>query len=134
MEKHKVLDQLLMELHRFLLILDKETLSGNATIQKGLISDLLHSYRASNGYNLIQRKDIQFNGKKIKNFTAAQQQIPITGYDDRSDVLLNGKGAKCVPVPQKSLPDLPPPRTRRTISETDLFCLDIDEECGLNEH
>lgn len=31
--------------------------------------------------------------------------------DDRSDVLLNGKGAKCVPVPQKSLPDLPPPRT-----------------------
>lgn len=44
-----VLDQLLMELHRFLLILDKETLSGNATIQKGLLTDLLHSYRASNG-------------------------------------------------------------------------------------
>lgn len=38
-----------MELHRFLLILDKETLSGNATIQKGLLSDLLQSYRASNG-------------------------------------------------------------------------------------
>lgn len=44
-----VLDQLLMELHRFLLILDKETLSGNATTQKGLLSDLLQSYRASNG-------------------------------------------------------------------------------------
>lgn len=44
-----VLDQLLMELHRFLLILDKETLSGNATIQKGLLTDLLQSYRASNG-------------------------------------------------------------------------------------
>lgn len=38
-----------MELHRFLLILDKETLSGNATVQKGLLSDLLQSYRASNG-------------------------------------------------------------------------------------
>lgn len=44
-----VLDQLLMELHRFLLILDKETLSGNATVQKGLLSDLLQSYGASNG-------------------------------------------------------------------------------------
>lgn len=44
-----VLDQLLVELHCFLLILDNETLSGNATIQKGLLSDLLHSYRASNG-------------------------------------------------------------------------------------
>uniref|UniRef100_A0A3P8THS8 Actin filament-associated protein 1-like 2 n=1 Tax=Amphiprion percula TaxID=161767 RepID=A0A3P8THS8_AMPPE len=31
--------------------------------------------------------------------------------DDRSDALVNGKGAKYVPVPQKSLPDLPPPRT-----------------------
>lgn len=44
-----VLDQLLMELHRLLLILDKETLSGNATVQKGLLSDLLQSYRGSNG-------------------------------------------------------------------------------------
>lgn len=44
-----VLDQLLVELHHFLLILDNETLSGNATIQKGLLSDLLQSYRASNG-------------------------------------------------------------------------------------
>ncbi|TKS89617.1 Actin filament-associated protein 1-like 2 [Collichthys lucidus] len=48
-QQKKVLDQLLMELHRFLLILDKETLSGNATVQKGLLSDLLQSYRASNG-------------------------------------------------------------------------------------
>lgn len=38
-----------MELHRFLLILDKETLSGNATVQKGLLTDLLQSYRASYG-------------------------------------------------------------------------------------
>lgn len=38
-----------MELHHFLLILDKETLSGNATIHKGLLSDLLQSYTVSNG-------------------------------------------------------------------------------------
>lgn len=30
--------------------------------------------------------------------------------DERSDALVNGKAVKNVPVPQKSLPDLPPPR------------------------
>ncbi|XP_039990782.1 actin filament-associated protein 1-like 2 isoform X3 [Xiphias gladius] len=101
MEKHKVLDQLLMELHRFLLILDKETLSGNATIQKGLLSDLLQSYRASND---ADEEYIYMN------------KVIVTGKDkddkdDRSDALLNGKATKCVPVPQKSLPDLPSSRT-----------------------
>lgn len=31
--------------------------------------------------------------------------------DDKIDVLANGKATKYVPVPQKSLPELPPPRT-----------------------
>ncbi|XP_045078423.1 actin filament-associated protein 1-like 2 isoform X2 [Coregonus clupeaformis] len=79
MEKHKVLDQLLEELQCFLLILDRENLSGNATVQKGLLSDLLQSYRCSK--------------------------------DNRSDALANGRAGKHVPAPQKSLPDLPPPRT-----------------------
>lgn len=30
--------------------------------------------------------------------------------DNRSDGLVNGRATKHVPVPQKSLPDLPPPR------------------------
>ncbi|XP_034414916.1 actin filament-associated protein 1-like 2 isoform X1 [Cyclopterus lumpus] len=89
MEKHKVLDQLLMELHRFLLLLDKETLSGNATIQKVLLSDLLQSYGADEEYIYMNK-------------------VIVT--DDKSDALVNGKAAKYVPVPQKSLPDLPPPR------------------------
>lgn len=55
-----VLDQLLMELHRLLLILDKETLSGNATVQKGLLSDLLQSYRASNGMKEKLRIDVKY--------------------------------------------------------------------------
>ncbi|XP_077959640.1 actin filament-associated protein 1-like 2 isoform X2 [Gasterosteus aculeatus] len=88
-----LLDQLLMELHRFLHILDKEALSGNATVQKGLLSDLLQSYRASNG---ADEEYIYMN------------KVIVT--DDRSDALVNGKGAKNVPVPQKSLPNLPPPR------------------------
>ncbi|KAI9514204.1 hypothetical protein NQZ68_035231 [Dissostichus eleginoides] len=98
MEKHKVLDQLLMELHRFLLILDKETLSGNATIQKGLLSDLLRSYSSSNG---ADEEYIYMN------------KVIVT--DDRSDALVNGKAAKYVPVPKKSLPDLPPPRASMAI-------------------
>ncbi|KAM9336162.1 actin filament-associated protein 1-like 2 isoform 2-T2 [Symphorus nematophorus] len=31
--------------------------------------------------------------------------------DDRSDALVNGKAAKYIPAPLKTLPDLPPPRT-----------------------
>ncbi|XP_032430191.1 actin filament-associated protein 1-like 2 isoform X8 [Xiphophorus hellerii] len=102
MEKHKVLDQLLMELHRFLLILDRETLSGNAIVQKGLLSDLLQSYRTSGGGDeeYIYMNKVLVSGKD-KNDKA----------DDHLDALVNGKAAKFVPVPQKSLPDLPPPRT-----------------------
>ncbi|XP_074518706.1 actin filament-associated protein 1-like 2 isoform X2 [Halichoeres trimaculatus] len=101
MEKHKVLDQLLMELHRFLLILDKETLSGNATVQKGLLSDLFQSYRTASGADeeYIYMNKVVVGGKDKDD------------KDDRSDALVNGKAAKYVPVPQKSLPDLPPPRT-----------------------
>ncbi|KAF3853627.1 hypothetical protein F7725_014315 [Dissostichus mawsoni] len=94
------MDQLLMELHRFLLILDKETLSGNATIQKGLLSDLLRSYSSSNGADeeYIYMNKVIVTGKDKG------------GKDDRSDALVNGKAAKYVSVPKKSLPDLPPPR------------------------
>ncbi|XP_054878619.1 actin filament-associated protein 1-like 2 isoform X2 [Poeciliopsis prolifica] len=101
MEKHKVLDQLLMELHRFLLILDRETLSGNATVQKGLLSDLLQSYRTSSGGDeeYIYMNKVVVSGKDKGD------------KDDHLDAFVNGKGAKFVPVPQKSLPDLPPPRT-----------------------
>lgn len=47
-----------MELHRFLVILDKETLSGNATVQKGLLSDLLQSYRASTGKSTFSETEM----------------------------------------------------------------------------
>ncbi|XP_050980357.1 actin filament-associated protein 1-like 2 isoform X2 [Labeo rohita] len=49
MDKHKVLEQLLEQLQRFLKILDGEKLSGNATVQKGLLTELLQSYKSSNG-------------------------------------------------------------------------------------
>ncbi|KAK5850879.1 hypothetical protein PBY51_001717 [Eleginops maclovinus] len=99
MEKHKVLDQLLMELHRFLLILDKETLSGNATIQKGLLSDLLRSYSSSNGADeeYIYMNKVIVPGKDKG------------GKDDRSDALVNGKAAKYVPVHRRAFLTCRPP-------------------------
>nr|XP_057918675.1 actin filament-associated protein 1-like 2 isoform X2 [Doryrhamphus excisus] len=101
MDKHKVLDQLLMELHQFLLILDKETLSGNATVRKGLLSDLLQSYSASNGAD----EEYIYMNKVVVGGKEKQEK------DDRIDDLANGKASKHAPVPQKSLPNLPPPRT-----------------------
>ena len=44
-----VLAQLLGDLAQFLKLLDQEKLSGNATVQKCLLSDLLQSYTSANG-------------------------------------------------------------------------------------
>ncbi|XP_077595621.1 actin filament-associated protein 1-like 2 [Stigmatopora nigra] len=101
MDKHKVLEQLLMELHHFLLILDKETLSGNATVHKGLLADLLQSYGTSNGAD----EEYIYMNKVIVSSKEKQEK------DETADVPVNGKASKHAPVPQKSLPDLPPPRT-----------------------
>ncbi|XP_057682458.1 actin filament-associated protein 1-like 2 [Corythoichthys intestinalis] len=101
MDKHKVLEQLLMELHHFLLILDKETLSGNATVHKGLLADLLQSYGTSNGAD----EEYIYMNKVVVGSKEKQEK------DETADVPVNGKASKHSPVPQKSLPDLPPPRT-----------------------
>ncbi|XP_072311851.1 actin filament-associated protein 1-like 2 isoform X2 [Eucyclogobius newberryi] len=97
MEKHKVLDQLLVELHRFLLILDKENLSGNATVQKSLLFDLLQTYRPATGGD--------------EEYIYMNKVVVSDGKDERGDGLVNGKAGKFTPVPQKNLPELPPPRT-----------------------
>ncbi|XP_017159012.1 actin filament-associated protein 1-like 2, partial [Poecilia reticulata] len=69
-ESLPLLDQLLMELHRFLLLLDRETLSGNATVQKGLLSDLLLSYRTPSGgdeeYIYMNKVAVSGKGKDNK--------------------------------------------------------------------
>ncbi|CAL8382476.1 unnamed protein product [Gadus morhua 'NCC'] len=95
MEKHKVLNQILMELHSFLLTLDKENLSGKATVQKGLLSDLLLSYRGSNGGDeeYIYMNKVSVGEEK----------------DNGSDAMANGKAGKPVSAPQKGLPLLPRP-------------------------
>uniref|UniRef100_A0A3B4B183 PH domain-containing protein n=1 Tax=Periophthalmus magnuspinnatus TaxID=409849 RepID=A0A3B4B183_9GOBI len=82
------MDRLLVELHRFLLILDKENLSGNATVHKSMLSDLLQTYGGDEEYIYMNKVVV-----------------------DRADSLVNGKAGKFSPVPQKNLPELPPPRT-----------------------
>uniref|UniRef100_A0A3B4B142 Actin filament-associated protein 1-like 2 n=1 Tax=Periophthalmus magnuspinnatus TaxID=409849 RepID=A0A3B4B142_9GOBI len=97
-KKKSLLDRLLVELHRFLLILDKENLSGNATVHKSMLSDLLQTYRGPAGmgtHSDISKTKLQWKNREY----------------DRADSLVNGKAGKFSPVPQKNLPELPPPRT-----------------------
>ncbi|XP_026770782.3 actin filament-associated protein 1-like 2 [Pangasianodon hypophthalmus] len=103
MDKHKVLEQLLEELQRFLKLLDGENLSGNATVQKSLLTDLLHSYTSSNGGDeeyIYMNKVLVIGQNKDK-----------TDKDHRAETEASESAGKHVCAPQKSLPELPPPRT-----------------------
>ncbi|XP_058262476.1 actin filament-associated protein 1-like 2 [Hemibagrus wyckioides] len=103
MDKHKVLEQLLKELQRFLKLLDGENLSGNATVQKSLLTDLLHSYTSSNCGDeeyIYMNKVLVIGQNKDK-----------TDKDHRAETEASESMGKHVCAPQKSLPELPPPRT-----------------------
>ncbi|XP_072522865.1 actin filament-associated protein 1-like 2 [Salminus brasiliensis] len=103
MEKHKVLERLLEELQRFLKILDGEYLSGNATVQKNLLNDLLQSYKSSNGGD----EEYIYMNKVI----VTGQNQDKADRDHRAEAEANGRSGKHACAPQKSLPELPPPRT-----------------------
>ncbi|XP_036389142.1 actin filament-associated protein 1-like 2 isoform X2 [Megalops cyprinoides] len=105
MDKHKVLAQLLGDLGRFLKLLDQENLSGNATVQKCLLSDLLQSYTSSNGCD----EEYIYMNKVMVGGQSPEKPAPDRA-DDVPDALTNGRAGKHVPAPQKSLPDLPQPR------------------------
>ncbi|KAI5103321.1 actin filament-associated protein 1-like 2 isoform X5, partial [Silurus meridionalis] len=102
-----VLEQLLEELRRFLKLLDGENLSGNATVQKSLLTDLLHSYTSSNGgdeeYIYMNKVHVIGPNNEKKDYS------PITEANESA-----GKHAY---PPRKSLPELPPPRTPIVRSE-----------------
>lgn len=101
MEKHKVLERLLEELHKFLKILDAEKLSGNAALHKSLVTDLLLSYRSNGAAG--DEEYIYMNKVIVTN----QGQTP-ADRDNRSEREVNGKYS---PGPLKSLPELPQPRS-----------------------
>ncbi|XP_039520932.1 actin filament-associated protein 1-like 2 isoform X2 [Pimephales promelas] len=95
MDQHQVLSQLLEQLQRFLKILDGEKLSGNATVQKGLVNELLQSYKSSNG----EDEEYIYMNKVI----VTGQNQDRTDKDHRPEA--NGEPGK-----HQSPPEPPPPR------------------------
>nr|XP_021336035.1 actin filament-associated protein 1-like 2 isoform X1 [Danio rerio] len=103
MDKHKVLEQLLEQLQKFLKILDVEKLSGNAKVQKGLLMELLQSYKSSNAGG--DEEYIYMN----KVIVTCQTQDK-TNRDHRPEA--NGDPSKHISV--KNPPEPPPPRPCNT--------------------
>ncbi|NWR78122.1 AF1L2 protein, partial [Centropus unirufus] len=103
------LEQLLTELEDFLRILDKENLSSTAVVKKSFLSDLLRIYTKSSGGD---EEYIYMN--KV---TIHKQQDDQEKQDkalDRKNSLTNGDSGLHSSPPQKSLPDLPPPKILET--------------------
>ncbi|NWI00799.1 AF1L2 protein, partial [Tichodroma muraria] len=103
------LEQLLTELEDFLRMLDKENLSSTAVVKKSFLSDLLKVYTKSSGGD---EEYIYMN--KV---TVHKQQDDQEKQDkvlDRKNSLTNGDSGLHLSPPQKSLPDLPPPKILET--------------------
>nr|KAF6454576.1 actin filament associated protein 1 like 2 [Rousettus aegyptiacus] len=104
MERYKALEQLLTELEDFLKILDQENLSSTAVVRKSGLAELLRLYTKSsssdeeyiymNKVTVTKQQDAESQDK------APEEQSPLT----------NGEPSQHSSAPQKSLPDLPPPK------------------------
>nr|KAF6454579.1 actin filament associated protein 1 like 2 [Rousettus aegyptiacus] len=98
------LEQLLTELEDFLKILDQENLSSTAVVRKSGLAELLRLYTKSsssdeeyiymNKVTVTKQQDAESQDK------APEEQSPLT----------NGEPSQHSSAPQKSLPDLPPPK------------------------
>uniref|UniRef100_A0A8C5T5L9 Actin filament-associated protein 1-like 2 n=1 Tax=Malurus cyaneus samueli TaxID=2593467 RepID=A0A8C5T5L9_9PASS len=93
------LEQLLTELEDFLRILDKENLSSTAVVKKSFLSDLLKVYTKSSGTD----EENQGWGGGLS--------WELHGI---LNSLTNGDSGLHLSPPQKSLPDLPPPKIPET--------------------
>ncbi|KAM6104908.1 actin filament-associated protein 1-like 2 [Pterocles gutturalis] len=110
------LEQLLTELEDFLRILDKENLSSTAVVKKSFLSDLLRVYTKSSGMGtedgvVGSRGDEEYI--YMNKVTIHKQQGDQEKQDkalDRRNSLTNGDSGVHLSPPQKSLPDLPPPK------------------------
>uniref|UniRef100_A0A8C6ZQR1 Actin filament associated protein 1 like 2 n=1 Tax=Nothoprocta perdicaria TaxID=30464 RepID=A0A8C6ZQR1_NOTPE len=103
------LEQLLTELEDFLRILDKENLSSTAVVKKSFLSDLLRVYTKSSGGD---EEYIYMNKVTIHKQQGDQEKQDQAL--DRRDSLSNGDVGVHSSPPQKSLPDLPPPKIPET--------------------
>ncbi|KAM9618266.1 actin filament-associated protein 1-like 2 isoform 4-T4 [Trichechus inunguis] len=104
MERYKALEQLLTELEDFLKILDQENLSSAAVVKKSCLSELLHLYTKSSStdeeYIYMNKVTVNKQQNAESQDKAPQEQSP----------LINGEPGRHSSAPQKSLPDLPPPK------------------------
>ncbi|KAM6067456.1 actin filament-associated protein 1-like 2 isoform 3-T3 [Chlamydotis macqueenii] len=109
MDKYKALEQLLTELEDFLRILDKENLSSTALVKKSFLSDLLRVYAKSSGGD----EEYIYMNKVTIHKQQGDQEKQDKGLDQRNS-LTNGDSGLHSSPPQKSLPDLPPPKIPET--------------------
>ncbi|NXI63318.1 AF1L2 protein, partial [Anseranas semipalmata] len=99
------LEQLLTELEDFLRILDKENLSSTAVVKKSFLSDLLRVYTKSSGGD----EEYIYMNKVTVNKQQGDQEKQDKALDGRNSLTNGDLGLHSSP-PQKSLPELPPPK------------------------
>ncbi|KAM5243590.1 actin filament-associated protein 1-like 2 isoform 3-T3 [Hipposideros larvatus] len=98
------LEQLLTELEDFLKILDQENLSSTAVVKKSGLAELLRLYTKSSNsdeeYIYMNKVMVTKQHNAESQDKAPEEQSPLT----------NGEPSQHSSAPQKSLPDLPPPK------------------------
>ncbi|NXI42760.1 AF1L2 protein, partial [Galbula dea] len=103
------LEQLLTELEDFLRILDKENLSSTAIVKKSFLSDLLRVYTKSSGGD----EEYIYMNKVTIHKQQGDQEKQDKELEQRNSLTNGDPGLHSSP-PQKSLPDLPPPKIPET--------------------
>nr|XP_045015441.1 actin filament-associated protein 1-like 2 isoform X2 [Jaculus jaculus] len=105
MERYKALEQLLTELDDFLKVLDQENLSSTAVVRKSGLAELLRLYTKSSSSDeeYIYMNKVSVNREQN---LETQDKVP-----EEQGLLTNGEPSQHSSAPQKSLPDLPPPKT-----------------------
>ncbi|XP_059112115.1 actin filament-associated protein 1-like 2 [Peromyscus eremicus] len=104
MERYKALEQLLTELDDFLKVLDQENLSSAAVVRKSGLAELLRLYTKSSSSDeeYIYMNKVSVNREQN---SASPHEVP-----KEQGPLANGEASQHSSAPQKSLPDLPPPK------------------------
>uniref|UniRef100_A0A2K5PP24 Actin filament-associated protein 1-like 2 n=1 Tax=Cebus imitator TaxID=2715852 RepID=A0A2K5PP24_CEBIM len=103
-KRYLTLEQLLTELDDFLKILDQENLSSTALVKKSCLAELLRLYTKSSSSD---EEYIYMNKVTINKQQNAESQGKAP---EEQGLLPNGEPSQHSSAPQKSLPDLPPPK------------------------
>ncbi|XP_008828445.1 actin filament-associated protein 1-like 2 isoform X2 [Nannospalax galili] len=105
MERYKALEQLLTELEDFLKVLDQENLSSAAVVRKSGLVELLRLYTKSSS------SDEEYIYMNKVSVSREQNSASLDKVPEEQGPLANGEPSQHSSAPQKSLPDLPPPKT-----------------------